>query len=54
MKGIFQLILLFMVGYAIGQFFGFWGVFCYVMFLVGYNFATWDDQMRRWKEKNGR
>lgn len=49
-----KLILIFvfwgMVGYALYHFFGFWGVFFEIMFIVFMNLITWEAQIKHYKE----
>jgi NADH:ubiquinone oxidoreductase subunit 5 (subunit L)/multisubunit Na+/H+ antiporter MnhA subunit len=52
MKLILMLIFWTMVGIVLYNFVGFWGVFAELMFIVLINLLTWDDQMRKFKEKN--
>lgn len=51
MKLILMIIFWVMVGYALGHFFGFWGVFGEILFIVFINLVTWDSQMKKVKEE---
>ncbi len=52
MKLILMIMFWGMLGYILSHFFGFWGWFGVVFFLVFYNLATYDKQVEKLKEKD--
>lgn len=51
MKSILFILLWGMIGFALWHFFGFWGVFAEILFLVFVNLVTFDSQMKKLKKK---